>query len=201
MDLSILKQNLEASGYDVAEFDTKEDATAYLNEQIDGQSVAFGGSVTIQQMGLYEALASHNEVLWHWAVPEGKTAPQVLAEARTTDVYISSVNGVAESGEIINIDGNGNRVAGIMYGHKKVYLLISENKVAKDYESALFRARNIAAPLNAVRLGKKTPCAVKGDRCYNCSSPDRICNELSVLWKKPYGCAYEVILIHGNLGY
>ena len=117
------------------------------------------------------------------------------------DVYISSVNGVAESGEIINIDGNGNRVAGIMYGHKKVYLLISENKVAKDYESALFRARNIAAPLNAVRLGKKTPCAVKGDRCYNCSSPDRICNELSVLWKKPYGCAYEVILIHDNLGY
>ena len=201
MDLSTLRQNLEASGYAVAEFDTKEQATTYLNEQIDGQTVAFGGSVTIQQMGLYDALAPHNEVLWHWAVPEGKKAPQVLADARTTDVYISSVNGVAETGEIINIDGNGNRVAGIMYGHKKVYLLISENKVEKDYESALFRARNIAAPLNAKRLGKKTPCAVNADHCYNCSSPDRICNELSVLWKKPYGCEYEVILIHETLGY
>lgn len=201
MNFTTLKDNLEKAGYSVAEFQTKEEATAYMNGQIDGQTVAFGGSVTIEQMGLYEALSSHNEVIWHWAIPEGKTAAEVLADARTTDVYVSSVNGVAETGEIVNIDGNGNRVAGIMYGHKKVYLLISENKVAKDYESALDRARNIAAPLNAKRLNKKTPCAVCADRCYNCSGPDRICNELSVLWKKPYGCAYEIILIHENLGY
>lgn len=201
MDFAVLKGNLESAGYQVSEFQTKEEATAYMNEQIDGVSVAFGGSVTVQQMGLYEALASHNEALWHWAIPEGKTAADVLAEARTTDVYISSVNGVAETGEIINIDGNGNRVAGIMYGHKKVYLLVSENKVAKDYDSALYRARNIAGPLNAKRLNKKTPCAVNADRCYNCSSPDRICNEFSVLWKRPYGAEYEIVLIHENLGY
>ncbi len=201
MDFAVLKKNLEEAGYQVSEFQTKEEATSYMNQNIDGVSVGFGGSITLQQMGLYEALASHNEVLWHWAVPKGKTAGEVLLDARTTDVYVSSVNGVAETGEIINIDGNGNRVAGIMWGHKKVYLVIGENKVAKDYEAALDRARNIAAPLNAQRLNKKTPCAVKADRCYNCSSPDRICNELSVLWKRPYGCAYEVILIHDILGY
>lgn len=201
MDFTTLKTNLEHAGYKVSEFDTKKTATAYLNEQIDGTSVAFGGSVTVQQMGLYESLSKHNDAIWHWVIPDGKTAPQILAEARNAAIYISSVNGVAETGEIVNIDGNGNRVASIMYGHKKVYLLISENKVAKDYESALYRARNIAAPLNAKRLNKKTPCAKKADHCYNCSSPDRICNELSVLWKRPYGCEYEVVLIHENLGY
>ena len=92
-------------------------------------------------------------------------------------------------------------MASIFYGHKKVYLVVGENKIAKDYESALYRARNIAAPLNAKRLGVKTPCAVKGDRCYDCKSPERICRGLSVLWGKPMTGEFEVLLIHENLGY
>lgn len=75
------------------------------------------------------------------------------------------------------------------------------NKLAPDYDSALYRARNIASPLNAKRLNKKTPCAVKGDRCYNCSSPERICRGLSVLWEKPVTGEFEVILINEELGY
>ena len=71
----------------------------------------------------------------------------------------------------------------------------------KNYEEALDRARNIAAPLNAQRLGVKTPCAVRGDKCYDCKSPQRICRNFSVLWRKPTGCEYEVILIHEKLGY
>ena len=119
-----------------------------------------------------------------------------------TQVYISSVNGLAETGEIINIDGNGNRVASTLFGHETVYLVVGSNKLAPDYESALWRARNIAAPKNAQRLNRKTPCAVKGDRCYDCSSPDRICRALVVLWGKPNTVKkMEILLVDEALGY
>lgn len=122
-------------------------------------------------------------------------------EANAASIYITSVNGIAESGEIVNIDGNCNRVASIFYGHEKVYFVIGENKIEKDYDSALYRARNIAAQLNAQRLGVKTPCAIKADKCYDCKSPERICRGLSVLWEKPMTGEFEIILIHENLGY
>lgn len=201
MDFSVLKNNLEKSGYKVFEFSDKEEAAEYLNSQIDGKSVGFGGSMTLKEMGLYEKLETHNRMFWHWNVPEKSTATEMLKEAQTADIYVSSVNGIAQTGEIINIDGNCNRVAGMMFGHEKVYLVAGENKIAADYESALYRARNVAAPLNAKRLGKKTPCAVNADKCYNCSSPERICKGLSVFWQKPSGREYEIILIHQNLGY
>ena len=91
-------------------------------------------------------------------------------------------------------------MASTLYGHQKVYLVISRNKLAEDYESALWRARNIAAPKNAQRLGRKTPCAVKGDKCYNCKSPDRVCNSLVVLWLPSAGSDTEVILVDEDLG-
>lgn len=201
MDFTVLKQNLERLGYQVSEFDTKEAAAKYLDGRIDDKSVGFGGSMTLKEMGLYDTLKTHNQVLWHWNVPEGRSGDEILKDAQTADIYISSVNGIAQTGEIINIDGNCNRVAGMMFGHDKVYLVAGENKIADDYEQALYRARNIAAPLNAKRLGKKTPCAVNGDRCYNCTSPERICRGLSVFWTKPSGREYEIILIHESLGY
>lgn len=201
MDFTTLKENLVKLGYTVSEFETAKDATKYLDEQIDQTTVGIGGSITIDQMGVYEALASHNEVYWHWRTTEQKPAPYQIAQASGAKIYLSSANGVAETGEIINIDGNGNRVAALQFGHEKAYIIVGENKIAPDYDAALYRARNIAGPLNAQRLNKKTPCAVNGDKCYNCSSPDRICNGLSVFWNKPYGMAYEVVLIHENLGY
>lgn len=201
MDFTVLKENLQRLGYQVTEFDTKEAAVRYLDNSIDDRSVGFGGSMTLKEMGLYDTLRRHNQVLWHWNVPEGRSGAEILKEAQTADIYISSVNGIAQTGEIINIDGNCNRVAGMMFGHEKVYLVAGENKIADDYEKALYRARNIAAPLNAKRLGKKTPCAVNGDRCYNCTSPERICRGLSVFWTKPSGREYEIILIHESLGY
>lgn len=92
-------------------------------------------------------------------------------------------------------------MASIFYGHRKVYLVVGANKIAKDYDSALWRARNIAAPQNAGRCSVKTPCAVKADRCYDCKSPERICRGLSVLWSKPMTGEFEVILIDEKLGY
>lgn len=196
-----LKQSLETKGYQVSIFEDKELAATYLNNQIDQKTVGLGGSVTIHQMGLYTLLSKHNTVYWHDKKPENMTVMEARTAAARGDIYISSVNGISENGEIVNIDNTGNRVTAITYGPSKVYLVVGENKVAKDLEAAIWRARNIAAPLNAQRLNRKTPCAVKGDKCYDCNSPERICRNLSVFWEKPTGPEYEVILIRENLGY
>lgn len=201
MNFEVVKQNLEKRGFGVSVFESAFEAGEYLNAQIDGKSVGFGGSVTLEQMGLYEKLGTHNIVSWHHRIPENMTRAEVINRANASQIYLSSVNGLAETGEIINIDNTGNRVGAIFYGHEKVYLVVGANKVANDYESALYRARNIAAPLNARRLNRKTPCAINADRCYNCNSPDRICRGLSVLWELPAMSDIEVVLINENLGY
>ena len=201
MDFSKVKASLETNGFTVSVFATAVEAAEYLNGQIDGVRVGIGGSMTILGMGLYEKLAEHNTMYWHWKVPEGADLKDIYRGAQTADVYLSSVNGLAETGEIINIDGSGNRVSAIQYGHKKVYLIAGANKIAVDYDAALCRARNVASPLNAQRLNRKTPCAARADKCYDCKSPERICRGLSVLWKKPGACDYEVVLIGENLGY
>lgn len=194
-DLTKTVQNLEQRGFVVHCFDTAEQAADYLDQQIDQTSVSFGGSITAQQMGLYPRLAAHNQAIWHW---EGGSA----LDAMTTDAYITSVNALAETGELINIDGTGNRVAATFFGHRRIYFVMGINKLAPDYDAALWRARNIASPKNAQRLGRKTPCAAKGDRCYDCQSPERICRGLSVLWGPLMGAQVtEVLLINQELGY
>ncbi len=195
-----ISDNLLRLGYKVACFKNSQEAVRYLNEQIDSKTVGFGGSVTLDQIGLYPTLSSHNEVLWHQYAKDREDSFNIREKAMNTDIYISSVNAIAETGEIINIDGNCNRVSATMYGHEKVYLVVGKNKLAPDYDSALWRARNIAAPLNAKRLNKKTPCAVSG-KCHNCQSPERICRALTVFWSKPLYNEIEVILIEEDLGY
>ena len=196
MSFETVQKNLESLGYTERTFETGAEAAVYLNTAIDGVSVGFGGSCTAQELGLYDMLATHNEVHWHWVGGPGERE-----KAMQTKVYISSVNGLAETGEIINIDGAGNRVASTLYGHEKLYLVIGRNKLAATYDEALWRARNIAAPKNAQRLNRKTPCAVKGDHCYNCQSPDRICKALVVLWGAPMGLSVEILLVDEDLGY
>ena len=201
MDFTKVKSALEARGFKVSAFPTAAEAARYLNGQIDGVSVSFGGSVTLEQMGLFGSLGQHNEVLSHWHVPAGKDPAEIRAKAMTTEVYLTSANGLAETGEIVNIDGTGNRVSGMLFGHKKVYFVVGRNKLAPDYDGALWRARNIAAPKNAQRLGTRTPCAARGDRCYDCKSPQRICRGLVVLWEAMKGCETEVVLVDEELGY
>lgn len=201
MNFEQLKFTLEKKGYKVSIFDTKEEATDYLDHEIDNTSVGFGGSMTLEELGVYEKLEKHNQTVWHQRIPEGKTSLEIRNQAINTKVYLSSVNGLAETGEVINIDGACNRVSAIYYGHEKVYLVVGKNKIAPTYDEALWRARNIAAPLNARRLKKNTPCAIKADKCYNCSSHDRICCGLSVHYKAPMIGQIEIVLINENLGY
>lgn len=191
----LLMENLKKRGYEVSFFPTAEEAAKYLDGEIDGVSVGSGGSMTLQEMGLLERLGKHNTIVSHW---QGDP----ITAAMTTDVYLSSVNGLAETGEIFNIDGTCNRVSSTLFGHDRVYLIVGKNKIAPDAAGALFHARNVASPKNAQRLGKKTPCAVKADRCYDCDSPERICNALVTFWRKPKGIAkMEVVLIDQELGY
>ena len=193
-DLEKLRANLEARGFRTAYFPTADEAAAYLDGQIDGKTVGIGGSMTVKEMGLYPRLAAHNQVVWHW---EGGA----LRDAVLTDVYITSANALAETGEIVNIDGNGNRVSSTLYGHQKVYFLVGVNKIAPDFEAALWRARNVAAPKRAQSMGRRTPCAAKADRCYDCKSPERICRGLAVLWARPNATEeMEVVLIGDALG-
>lgn len=196
-----IKESLLRKGYGVRVFDTKEDVAEYINKQIDGKTVGLGGSVTIHQMNLYPLLAEHNTVYWHDEKPGDMTVPETRTAASRAEIYISSVNGISEKGEIVNIDHTGNRVAAISYGPAKVFLLVGANKVAQTLEAAVYRARNIAGPLNAQRLKRNTPCAVNGDKCYDCQSPERICRNLSILLEKPAGAEYEVVLVNEELGY
>lgn len=196
-----VKMELEAKGYKVTCCDTVAEALKYIDKQIDNKTVGMGGSVTIEELGLYDKLSLHNNVFSHAHPIEDKTPEEIKTLANSSRIYISSVNGIAETGEIINIDGACNRVSSICYGHEKVFFVVGKNKLAPTYDEALFRARNIAAPKNAKRLGRNTPCAVKADKCYNCNSPDRICRVLSVWWSKPMIGEYEVVLINEELGF
>ena len=194
-----LKKKLEENGYTVSVFATGEEASAYLNRVIDGKTVGCGGSMTLMDLGLYDSLATHNTLYYHGGLSDPMP---VMEKAMTTDVYLLSANAIAENtGELLNIDGNGNRVASALFGHPKVYFVAGRNKVSPDFDSALWRLRNVVAPKNAQRLHRKTPCAVKGDKCYNCSSPERICNALVVHDKKMRFADTEVVLVDQDLGY
>lgn len=195
MDMDKLQGNLERRGFSVQRFATGADAVNYLDGVLDGRSVGVGGSVTIEQIGLAPRLATHNTVVWHWTGGD-------LSSAAVTEVYLSSCNAIAETGEIVNIDGTGNRVASTVFGHKEVYFLVGCNKVTPNLDGAIYRARNVAGPRNAVRLGRDTPCAATGDRCFDCTSPARICRTLSVLFAPPTGIEKtEILLIDEVLGY
>lgn len=195
-----LKKRLEDNGFAVSVFATGEEAAAYLNRQIDGVTVGMGGSMTLTELGLKESLSAHNVVFSHGYTHCAPGACQDLAA--NAEVYLLSANGIAEdTGEILNIDGNGNRVASSLFGHRKVYFVAGKNKVSPDFHSALERVRNVVAPKNAQRLHKKTPCAARADRCYNCSSPERICRGLVVHYKKMNSMDMEVVLVDQELGY
>ena len=195
--LTRIAEVLRSRGFAVSLFDTGAEAAAFLDREIDGKTVGFGGSVTLQEIGLYPMLCAHNEVYSH--METGDLSQR--SGAATAQVYLTSVNALAETGELINIDGAGNRVASTLYGHKKVWFVVGRNKLAPTYDEALWRARNVASPKNAQRLGCKTPCAAKADRCYDCKSPERICRGLVVLWEKMNGSDMEVVLVDEDLGY
>ena len=199
MDFEKTAANLKKRGFSVTCFETKEQAAEYLLENIHNTTVGIGGSMTIEEMDIYDRLQETNEVLWHWKENTPHLKEMALEMA---NVYLTSANALAETGEIVNIDGNGNRVASTLFNRATVYFVVGRNKIVPDLDKAIWRARNIASPQNAKRLGRKTPCAVKGDRCYDCNSPERICRGMVIHLGPMTGIAKtEVILINEDIGF
>lgn len=201
MELKQVANALEKNRYQVNIFVSAAQASAYLNHILDELTVGFGDSETLSQMGLYRTLSTHNTVLDPKQSVNNDDFLRIAKDCLTTEVFITSVNGLTADGVLVNLDGTGNRVAGALFGHRKVYYVIGRNKIAVDLEQAIWRVRNIAAPKNAQRLQLRTPCAIRGDKCYNCASPDRICNGLLIQMKKMNDIAMEVLLIDEDLGF
>ncbi len=202
MNKDKLIKALEDRGFSAKYFGNRDEAVNYLKDSIRNKTIGIGGSETIKEIGLDKVLEENNKVFWHWnkSLVEEKGIKGARDLASDTEIYITSVNGVSEEGTLINIDGSGNRISSTAYGHEKVYFIIGRNKVEENFEKALFRARNVAAPKNAQRLKKKTPCAVKGDKCYDCKSPERICRGFMIIERAMSSMEMEVVIIDEDLG-
>jgi L-lactate utilization protein LutB len=195
MDYKKTMETLKKHGFEVSYFDTAEQAAQYMCDSIKGETIGFGGSMTSKEMNLYELLGKDNKVYWHWLNKEDvKKYPEFT-------VYITSANAIAETGELVNIDGVGNRLASSLYGPRKVYFVCGTNKITPDLQSAMDRARNVATPPNAVRLKRDTPCAKTG-RCHDCNVPDRLCRGM-VIYMRPMNSheSTEIVLVGEKLGY
>lgn len=160
MELKSITANLEQKGYEVSVFDTGAEAVRYLKGSITGKTVGFGGSQTLTELNLRNELAENNILYVPDFAPDGETFRSTATKAFDTDLFFLSANAVSDNGEIVNIDGTGNRLAGSLFGHEKVYYVIGQNKIGGTLEQAIHRARNVASPKNALRLHCKTPCAM-----------------------------------------
>ena len=181
-------------------FDTAEEAKAAALAIIGDRSVGIGGSATVRDMGLAEALqAKGNEVYWHWLVArEAKQAAR--DKALMADVYMSSSNALTMDGRLVNIDGTGNRAAGLIYGPHEVIVIVGKNKIVSGLDEAIARIKRDACPKNARRLSLDTPCA-KTDQCYDCRTPARMCN-VTFIHEGPTRPvkAFHVLIVKENLG-
>lgn len=198
MNLQNTIKNLEARHYKVKLFESGEEAAAFLKSEIQNTTVGIGGCMTAKEIGLADSLReSGNTVAWHWEKPGFDT----LKEEVLSEVFITSANAIAESGEIINIDGRGNRLAGEVFGHQsRLYIISGTNKICDDFDSAVYRARNVAAIENGKRFENRTPCKADG-KCHDCRSAERICNAMLVQWGPMMDQDATVVLINGKFGY
>ena len=197
-----LIKNLERRHFEAYFCLTAADVVARVLSLIpDGSSVTWGGSVTLREMGVTTALANaHRYEIWDRDLAQSaEEKAEIYRKAFVADVYLSSVNAMSEDGVLVNIDGNGNRVAAITFGPKRVIFVVGLNKVCPTVEAALARARSTAAPINAARFDIETPCQMDGV-CHNCNSPQSICNFVHFLRNSPGG-RHTVILVGEDWGY
>ena len=178
--------------------ETKEQALEIALSLIpEGSTVTMGGAVSCVEIGLVDAIKKGN---YTFLMPKkGPNRRAECIEAYGSDVFLSSCNAVSDDGILVNIDGNSNRVSCIAYGPEKVVMVVGMNKVAGDFDSALKRARNVAAPMNATRLECSTPCTRTG-KCMDCKSPDTICCQFLITRFSRHKDRINVILVNEDLG-
>ena len=182
---------------------TGEEAVKKVSELIaDGSTVTWGGTATVRDLGIPAMLKNRGtlQVLDRDEVETPEEKQEMYLKAFSADVYLTSANTISEDGVIVNIDGNGNRIAAISWGPKRVIFVIGLNKVAQTVEAALARARGIASPINSQRFEMNTPCKLDG-KCHNCNSPESICSYVHFLRNSRGGGRHIVVLVGENLGY
>ena len=195
---TLQKNNI--NGYMV---ESKEELISQIEAIVEKDSVvSVGGSMTLFELGIidylrkgrYEFLDRYKDGLSPADIED------IYRKSFFADAYFTSTNALTEEGELYNVDGTGNRVAAMLYGPKKVIFIVGTNKIVKDMDEAVKRVREIAAPLNTKRLNRKTPCTKVG-HCMDCSSPERICNEYTVIKRQRDKNRMHVIFINENTGY
>ena len=164
----------------------------------EGSTVTRGGCMSAAQIGLDDALQAGNYTFVDRDKTEDKRKAALMAY--DCDVFIASANAMTEDGVLVNIDGNANRVSAIAFGPHKVIFIVGMNKVTKDVDAAMKRARNEAAPINAQRFGLSTPCSKTG-ACMNCKSPDTICCQILITRYSRHADRIHVILVNDSLGF
>ena len=164
----------------------------------EGSSISMGGAMSVHEIGLSDALKNEKYNFIDRDAIEDKRA--AMLAAYDADFFLSSANAMTDDGVLINIDGNSNRVSAIAQGPKKVIFIVGMNKICSDVDSAMKRARNVAAPINAQRFGLDTPCSKTGS-CFNCKSPDTICCQILVTRYSRHKDRIHVILVNDNLGF
>ena len=164
----------------------------------EGSSIAMGGAASAVEIGLVDAVKKGNYNFIERTGAADKRAAELAAY--DADVFLGSANAITEDGVMVNIDGNANRVSAYAYGPKKLVLIVGMNKVTPDIDSALKRARNVAAPINAQRFGLSTPCTKTG-ACMNCKSPDSICCQFLITRFSRHKNRIHIILVNDNLGF
>lgn len=204
--LEAVKAALEANHFEVRIADTAESARRIVLEEIlpatGAKSIAWGGSMTVAATGLYAALKEQAGI----EMIDTLDLQPSLAEkwerrrrALLCDLFITGTNAVTEEGQLVNLDMWGNRVAAIAFGPNHVVIIVGRNKITADIDDAMFRVKSLAAPANAMRLDKKTPCA-KTAFCEECRSPDRICNAWTITEKSYPKGRIKVVLVNQDLG-
>jgi len=205
--LTDLKEVLDANNFETFIVESPDAAKSIVLEKIipklAPKSVSWGGSITFVATGLYDLLKKNNNLTVLDTYDKNLSPEEGLERRRQSllvDLFITGSNAVTEAGQLVNLDMFGNRICGITFGPKNVIVMVGRNKIVPDLDEAMFRIKNYAAPVNAMRLDKKTPCA-KTSFCSDCKSPDRICNTWTITEKSFPKGRVKVVLINQDLGF
>ena len=205
--LTDLKTALESNNFDVYLAENKQAASETVLKDIipnlNARTISWGGSMTFIDTGLYAQLKENPDLEVLDTFEKKITVEEMLERRRRAllvDLFITGTNAVTETGQLVNLDMIGNRIGALTFGPKWVIVLVGRNKIAADLDEAMFRVKNYVAPVNSMRLDKKTPC-VKSSYCQECKSPDRICNTWTITEKSFPKGRVKVVLINEDLGF
>lgn len=192
---------LNSEGFHAQYVDNKKEALEAALELIDFKAtVGMGGSATLDALGLKDILLTRGNTVFNHQGLSKEEGNKVRHAEMTSDVFLSSTNALTLNGELVNVDGTGNRVAAMLFGPKRVIVITGANKIVKDEAAARERIRMCAAPLNTARLHCATPCVATG-MCMDCKAPGRICNATVVMHRPMGGSDFHIIVVGESLGY